>query len=48
MVTRAQANLLDDPSIMRTLVREAKQSLSVYGEILKSGTLRVGQAVEVT
>lgn len=47
MVTRAQARLPDDPSIMRTLVREANQSLSVYGEIVHGGTLRIGQPVTV-
>lgn len=47
MVTRAQGDLPSDPSIMRTLVREMGQCVSVYGQILAGGSLRVGQSVRV-
>ena len=47
MVTKAQADLAKDPSIMRTLVKRLGQNLSVYGTIAGSGIIRVGETVEV-
>lgn len=47
MVTRAFADLPQDRSIMRTLVRENAQSLGVYATVVEPGTVRVGDALEL-
>ncbi len=44
-VTRAQSDLRDDKSILRSIVREADQNLGIYGSIEGSGLLRVGDDV---
>ena len=46
MVTRAFAGLPEDRSIMRTLVRENRQSLGVYGTIVEPGEVKVGDRLE--
>ncbi|SFP38619.1 MOSC domain-containing protein [Variovorax sp. 770b2] len=47
MVTREQEELPRDTSIMRTLVRDLNQCISVYGQIKVDGALHVGQDVRV-
>jgi uncharacterized protein YcbX len=47
MVTRRQDDLMDDPSIMRSLVRQMDQCISVYGQIEAEGRVSVGQPVIV-
>jgi hypothetical protein len=47
MTTRAQANLPEDTSILRTLVREAEQKVGVYGRVRCGGQVHVGDSVEV-
>ncbi len=44
-VTRAQGDLKDDKSILRSIVREADQNLGIYASIEGSDLLRVGDAV---
>jgi len=44
-VTRAQAGLATDTSLLRTVVREADQNVGVYGISAAAGTVRVGDAV---
>lgn len=47
MVTRGFADLPQDRSIMRTLVRENAQALGVYATVVEPGTVRVGDALEL-
>jgi uncharacterized protein len=42
MITRSFADLPQDRSIMRTLVRENAQSLGVYADVVTPGVVRVG------
>ncbi|MFA5171390.1 MAG: MOSC N-terminal beta barrel domain-containing protein [Sulfuriferula sp.] len=46
-VTRTQHDLAADTSILRTIVKHAEQNLGVYGAIVNSGELRVGDGVHV-
>ncbi|MEJ2564878.1 MAG: MOSC N-terminal beta barrel domain-containing protein [Gammaproteobacteria bacterium] len=46
-VTRAQRDFSFDQTILRTIVRDADQNVGVYGEIVDSGDLRIGDAVYV-
>ena len=51
MTTRAQegvaANLPRDSAIMRALVRETEQNLSIYATVVRAGRVAVGDAVNV-
>lgn len=47
MTIQAQAGLEKDPSILRTIVRDADQNLGVYASVLKSGAVKVGDLVEL-
>jgi uncharacterized protein YcbX len=51
MTTRAQegvgANLPRDSAIMRALVRETAQNLSIYATVVRAGRVAVGDAVNV-
>ena len=44
-VIRPQAELAEDRSVLRTVVREADQNVGVYGEIVKPGRVLLGDAV---
>ncbi len=46
-VTRTQADLGVDRSILRTIVRDAEQNLGIYAMTTVAGELRVGDAVEL-
>ena len=47
MTIQAQAGLEKEPSILRTIVRDADQNLGVYASVLKSGAVKVGDPVEL-
>ena len=47
MTTNAQAGLAKDPSVLRTIVKEANQNLGVYASVAKDGEVRNGDRVEL-
>lgn len=47
-ITRTQAGLPADKTMLRTVVKHGDQNLGVYGETVAGGELRVGDAVYVT
>ncbi|MEJ7714016.1 MAG: MOSC domain-containing protein [Pyrinomonadaceae bacterium] len=47
MTTHAQAGLAKDPTVLRTIVREAGQNLGAYASIIKDGPVAVGDTVEL-
>jgi uncharacterized protein YcbX len=47
MTIQAQAGLAKDPSILRTIVRDADQNLGVYASVVSAGEVRVGDLVEL-
>ena len=46
-VTRAQPGMKADTGVLRTVVRHADQNVGVYGTIAATGSLRVGDLVQV-
>jgi hypothetical protein len=47
MTVQPQGDLPKDPAVLRTIVRDADQSLGVYARVLSAGTMAVGAAVEL-
>jgi uncharacterized protein len=47
MTAAAQAGLPKDPSVLRSIVREADQNLGVYADVSALGHIAVGDAVEL-
>jgi len=47
MTTLPQDDLPKDPQVLRTVVRDASQNVGVYGQIVGSGRVAVGDAVEI-
>jgi uncharacterized protein YcbX len=47
MTIQAQTGLEKDPSILRTIVRDADQNLGIYASVVKSGEIRIGDLVEL-
>ena len=47
MTTHAQKDLPKDPSVLRTIVKDADQNLGTYATVITSGTVKVGDAVEI-
>ncbi|HEX9545417.1 MAG TPA: MOSC N-terminal beta barrel domain-containing protein [Pyrinomonadaceae bacterium] len=47
MTTNAQKELAKDPSVLRTIVKEANQNLGVYASVTKNGAVREGDRVEL-
>jgi uncharacterized protein YcbX len=47
MATNAQKELVKDPSVLRTIVKEANQNLGVYASVAKNGAVREGDTVEL-
>jgi uncharacterized protein YcbX len=47
MTIQAQAEFPKDPSILRTIVKDADQNLGIYASVVTAGEVRVGDVVEV-
>ena len=47
MTIQAQKDLPKDPSILRSIVKDADQNLGVYASVVTTGEVRVGDSVEV-
>jgi uncharacterized protein YcbX len=47
MTIQAQKDLPKDPSILRSIVKEADQNLGVYANVIGAGEVRLGDVVEV-
>jgi uncharacterized protein len=47
MTMQAQKNLPKDPSILRSIVKDAKQNFGIYARVVTAGEVRVGDVVEV-
>jgi uncharacterized protein YcbX len=47
MTIQAQAGLEKDPSILRTIVRDADQNLGIYASVAVAGGVKVGDTVEL-
>jgi hypothetical protein len=47
MTTLEQGDLAKDPSVLRTIVRDAQQNLGVYASVLAEGGVAVGDRVEI-
>jgi uncharacterized protein YcbX len=47
MTIQAQKGLQKDPSILRTIVRDADQNLGVYASVVKAGDVKIGDLVEL-
>lgn len=45
MTIQAQAGLAKDPSILRTIVKDADQNLGVYASVVSAGSVRLGDPV---
>ena len=47
MTTHAQDDLPKDPSVLRSIVRDAEQNLGVYASVTEAGSAAVGDALEL-
>jgi hypothetical protein len=47
MTIQAQGDLPQDPSVLRTIVRQSNQNVGVYANTLSPGSVRVGDPVEL-
>ena len=47
MTTLAQGDLPKDPAILKTVARYNEGHVGVYGSVLQTGTIRVGDTVRV-
>jgi hypothetical protein len=48
MPMHAQADLPRDPSVLRTIVREANQCLGLYASVIEPGRIGIGDPVELS
>jgi len=48
MTTHAQKDLSKDPSVLRTIVKDADQNLGTYASVVTPGVVKVGDSVEIT
>ena len=48
MPMHPQSDLPRDPSILRTIVREANQCLGLYASVAEEGSVRIGDSVDLT
>ena len=46
MTIQAQADFPKDPSILRTIVKDADQNLGAYASVIKTGEVRIGDRVD--
>ena len=47
MTTHAQKDLPKDPSVLRTIVKDADQNLGIYASVVVPGEVKVGDSVEL-
>jgi hypothetical protein len=47
MTVQAQADLPKDPTVLRTIVREAGQHLGIYASVIHPGRVAAGDMVEL-
>jgi uncharacterized protein YcbX len=47
MTIQAQTGLPKDPSILRSIVKDAEQNLGIYASVIRVGEVRVGDVVEI-
>ena len=47
ITAQPQADLPKDPSVLRTIVRESDQNVGVYASVIGTGTVRIGDPVEL-
>jgi MOSC domain-containing protein len=47
MTIQAQAGLEKDPSILRSIVKDADQNLGIYASVIAAGEVRIGDSVEL-
>jgi uncharacterized protein YcbX len=47
MTIQMQADLPKDPSILRSIVKDADQNLGIYASVVSGGEVQVGDVVEV-
>ena len=47
MPMHAQSGLRRDPSVLRTIVREADQCLGLYASVIEAGSVAVGESVDL-
>ena len=47
MTTHKQDDLPKDPSVLRSIVKDAEQNLGVYASVIKAGSAAVGDVVEL-
>ena len=48
MTTHQQKDLPKDPSVLRSIVKEANQNLGIYASVISTGRVSVGDSVELT
>jgi hypothetical protein len=45
MTMHAQKGLAKDPSILRSIVKDAGQNLGIYASVVRSGDVKIGDDV---
>lgn len=48
MTTHAQKDLPKDPSVLRSIVKDADQSMGIYASVISEGRVKTGDVVELT
>ena len=48
MTIQAQKDFPKDPTILRSIVKDADQKLGIYANVITAGEIRLGDAVEIT
>ena len=47
MTIQAQKEFPKDPTILRSIVKDADQNLGIYASVIEAGEVRVGDVVEI-